>query len=133
MKGGVVENARQWTATETKELIELQSLNGNSWATYAAHFNRTPSSVRNKYKRIVNKHGNNRCTVSGKLRRGHTCYKAIEKLCNDIGDYVNAADILPRADEEHDMCFDMDDITSLWKHEETSTKLLNVKLVLAGL
>jgi hypothetical protein len=135
MVGGAHEDARPWTASETRELIQLQSVNGNSWGAYAFHFKRSPSSVRNKYQRITKASSltcKNKCKMCGKPRRGHVCYKEIEQLCNDIPEDFYRTNFKHTIIEEEDMQLDVDDITELWKCEGTLPHIVNVRLVLSG-
>lgn len=117
MTGGLHDDARQWTAAETKELIELQSRNGNAWASFALHFRRSPSSVRNKYQRITKaavSRCKNKCKACGKPRRGHVCYKEIQNLYDNLPESVYKADFNPLLEGDDDMKFDFEEIQVWW-------------------
>ena len=44
---------RVWNDEETKQLIDLFEEDGKKWKSHAQMLGRTPSSLRNKYQRIV--------------------------------------------------------------------------------
>ena len=102
--------------------------------SYAHHFRRSPSSVRNKYQRITNaaiSKCKNKCKTCGRPRRGHVCYKEIQNLFDQLPDHVYNADFKPLLAGDEEMKFDSEEISSLWACEDPP-EVTNVRLVLSG-
>ena len=102
--------------------------------SYAKHFRRSPSSVRNKYQRITNAEISkckNKCKACGKPRRGHVCYKEIQNRFEQLPEYVYRADFTPLLEGDDEMKFDFEDISRLWAWEDPP-EVTNVRLVLSG-
>eukprot|EP00966_Prymnesium_polylepis_P068868 1599649-Prymnesium_polylepis.1 len=73
---GKHENARVWDMDETEQLLELLERGGTKWKSHAGVLGRSPSSLRNKYKRIARSKyvkGVNKRLRCGALRAGHVC------------------------------------------------------------
>lgn len=86
-----------WTGQEDALLLRLVQRHGTSWKTIGKCMpDRTASSMRNRYKRIVNgqhEGGKNRCHKCGQIKRGHICGR-VDDDCESIASSATTDDVL---------------------------------------
>ena len=65
-----------WLKEEDDKLLSLVLIKGSGWVEISKSLNRTPNSVRNRFKRLFDiqpRKVSYICSMCGELKRGHNC------------------------------------------------------------